>query len=152
MDEEKCLNDELKEKIENELKPYIGAELNLDNLETLYKLVDIHKDLENENYWKEKIKMRYYDEGEYGRRGMSNRGRYNRGRYSEGDDMIDDMREYYGRYSESRNSYNGREDSMKSLDYMLKSVHQFIKMLEEDAQSEDEMRLIKSYTRKISEM
>ena len=41
---------------------------------------------------------------------------------------------------------------MRSLDYMLKSVVQFIKMLEEDAGSEEEMKLIKKYSRKISEM
>lgn len=93
----------------------------------------------------------YGNYNEYGRRG---RGRYNGGRGSgryRGDDMIEDMREEYGNYSESRNYGDGQE-SMKSLDYMLKSVLQFLKMLQEDANSEDEMQLIRQYARKIGEM
>ena len=41
---------------------------------------------------------------------------------------------------------------MKSLDYMLKSVVQFIEMLKEDASSQEEMQLIQKYTREISDM
>jgi len=91
----------------------------------------------------------YRNYNEYGRRGRYNGGRGS-GRYR-GDDMIEDMREEYDNYSESRNYGDGQE-SMRSLDYMLKSVHQFVKMLQEDANSEDEMQLIRQYTRKIGEM
>ena len=41
---------------------------------------------------------------------------------------------------------------MKSLDYMLQSVAQFIEMLKQDASSQEEMELIQKYTRQISEM
>lgn len=89
--------------------------------------------------------------GEYGRRGMTGRGRYR------GYDYIDDMNQNYGNYSESKESYRrgnygAADDSMKSLDYMLKSVHQFIKMLKDDADNDEEMDLIQDYTRKIGEM
>lgn len=98
--------------------------------------------------------MRYgeYDRGgynEYGRRGRYRGGRGS-GRYR-GEEMLDDMREEYGNYSESRNYGDGQE-SMKSLDYMLKAIHQFLKMLQEEASSEDEMQLIRQYTRKIGEL
>ena len=49
-------------------------------------------------------------------------------------------------------SYGAKEDAMKALDYMMKSVVQFIQMLEEDASSQEEIQLIKKYTKKISEM
>ena len=90
--------------------------------------------------------------GDYGRRGVPGTGR---GRYR-GYDYIDDMNQQYGNYSESKESYRrgnygAGDDSMKSLDYMLKSVHQFIKMLKEDADSEEEMQLIQEYAAKIGE-
>lgn len=167
----KMLSNELKNKVENKLQEFLQVGIKEDNVDYLYKLIDIHKDIENEEYWKfkkEGIKMRYntnygrddYDREEYGnyrRRGRDSRGRYMaRGNYR-GEEMIDDMREMYGDYSESREEYDrgnygAKEDTMKSLDYMLKSVVQFMQMLESDASSEEEMQLIKKYARKISEM
>ena len=41
---------------------------------------------------------------------------------------------------------------MKSLEYMLESVTAFIEMLQHDAGSQEEVDMIKHYTRKISEM
>ena len=91
--------------------------------------------------------------GDYGRRGVpgSGRGRYN------GYDYIDDMNEYFNNYNESKASYmhgnyGAGEDSMKSLDYMLKSVHEFMKMLKNDADNQEEVELIQEYARKIGEM
>ena len=106
--------------------------------------------------------------GEYGARQRDSRGRYmgddgrrgvpgsGRGRYR-GYDYIDDMTEQYGNYSEGKESYRrgnygAGEDSMKSLDYMLKSVHQFMKMLKDDADNQEEVELIQEYARKIGEM
>lgn len=89
---------------------------------------------------------------DYGRRGGSGSGRRNRG-YG----YIDDMNDYYGNYSENKESYRrgnygAGDDSMKSLDYMLKSVHQFIKMLKEEADNPEEVELIQEYAMKIGEM
>lgn len=91
--------------------------------------------------------------GDYGRRGVPGSGR---GRYR-GYDYIDDMNEQYGNYSESKDSYRrgnygAGEDSMKSLDYMLKSVQQFMKMLKEDADNQEEVEMIQEYARKIGAM
>ena len=41
---------------------------------------------------------------------------------------------------------------MKSLEYMLQSVTNFIEMLKKDAGSQEEVEMIKEYTRHISEM
>lgn len=47
----------LKKIIENEIEKSLDDEIDLDYL---YKLIDIHKDIENEEYWK--IKGEYYNE------------------------------------------------------------------------------------------
>lgn len=168
------INDQVNKQVEEKIKKIVEVGVQSENIDYLYKLVDIHKDLANEDYWKckkEVMKMRYrdgYDReeygagdyGNYGRRMRDDRGRYmNRGYDSKyrGEEMIDDMRDMYGEYSENkeeygRGNYGAKEDTMKSLDYMLKSVVQFMQMLQQDASSQEEMQLIKKYTRKISEM
>lgn len=167
-------NEQVVEKINSLLKDGIKQT----NVDYLYKLVDIHKDLANEEYWdkmKEEDDMRYsrgysgenYNEGgSYGRRSRDSRGRYmeggnygeyrRRGNYR-GHEMIDEMQEHYGNYSESRESYSrgnygAKQDTMKSLEYMLESVVDFIEMLKKDATSQEEVQMIKEYTKQISEM
>ncbi len=83
------------------------------------------------------------DDMSYGRRTRDRRGRY------KGHDMIEDMRENYDRYSENRR-YGGK-DTSESLEYMLESIVCFVEMLEEDA-SEQDINLIRKYTRRIAEM
>lgn len=151
----------LKEQISNE-----GIQSG-NNLEYLYKLVDIEKDMcEIE---KEGESMNYNEYGRYGygayndygrerygreRYGREEYGRY--GRYS-GEEQLNAMYNEYGRYEEGKEQYNrgnygAKEDSIKSLEYMLKSMVEFIKTLKSDAKSQEEIEIIKEYTRKISEM
>lgn len=173
-----CVTDEIKEIIENELQQFANAEINKENLDTLYKLIDIHKDIANEEYWqikKEGIKMRYREgnygeygnygnygaygeDGAYGRRGVpgSGRGRY-RGYNDDKEEILEDMHEFYEKYSEGREAYNrgnysAGQDSMKSLDYMLKSVKKFMKMLKDDSNSQEEVEMIRRTARELSEM
>lgn len=134
--------------------------LHTENIDTLYKLIDIHKDIKNEKYWDIKEeKMRYYrddymSEPYMGRRSRDSRGRYNergrnRGNY-EGEDMIDEMREHYGNYMEN-SRYNGPEKE-KSFDYMLKSAEDFFDYLMEEVENPEQMEKIRRTARKISEM
>lgn len=83
--------EKLKELIEEEIKKIEENGIDLTKVETLSELVDIHKDISNEEYWKKKeeaLTMRgnygnYGEYGEgYGRRGRG--GRYREGGYSEG--------------------------------------------------------------------
>lgn len=168
---------ELKEKLEKELENQIGTIVEdgfgYENLDMLGKLVDIHKDLANEEYWKKKeevmdVRYRGYDEeyGTYGRRRRDSRGRYmerggnrggSRGGNYRGEEMLDEMNEHYSRYSEGKEdmnmgNYGAHSTTMKSLDYMLQSVVEFIEMLKKDANSQEEVELIQKYTREISEM
>lgn len=111
--------------------------------------------------------MRYGNYNDYGARGRDSRGRYmgdygrrggqGSGRRYRGYDYIDDMNRFYDNYNEGREAsrrgnYGAGDDSLKSLDYMLKSVHQFVKMLREDADSPEEVELIQEYAQKIGDM
>lgn len=173
MEEEKDIFQNAVEQVEEKIRIILDEGIHSENLETLGELIDIHKDLCNEKYWKKKEEVmdmnynrgygeygNYGEYGEYGRRRRDSRGRYMRrgvdSRY-QGHEMIDEMHDGYQEYSEGREAYNrgnygAKNDTMKSLDYMLQSVTQFIEMLKQDASSQEEMELIKKYTREISEM
>lgn len=155
-EKEMTTTESIKSEIEKILGDISNEGISMDNVDYVFKLVDIHKDLNQEDYWEVK-KMYYgnyrrddYDDMSYGR---GRRKRDSRGRYR-GHDMIDEMSDYYGKYMETRDgrSYGGREDSIKSLDYMMASVYDFVCMLEEDAKSDEEMDIIRKYARKISEL
>lgn len=176
MEEEEKLIVKVKEETEKVIEQIINQGIEENNLDVLYKLVDIHKDIANEEYWqkkKEEIDMRYraygndgygrnsYGEDSYGRRGVkgTGRGRYRGGRGSGryGEEMMDDMYQNYEAYSEGREqyergNYGAKEDTMMNLEYMLESMVDFVEMLKQDASSQEEVNLIKKYTKQISEM
>lgn len=103
------------------------------------------------------MRYRNYSEGSYREHDMyGRRQRDSRGRYR-GHEMIDDMYRGYEEYSEGkerykRGSYGAKEDTMKSLEYMLESMVDFVEMLKQDTNSQEEMELIKEYTRRIADM
>lgn len=157
----------LNEKLEEKICQIIDDDISTNNIEMLDMLIDIHKDIANEDYWKGKEKeMRYsnygrgynegygrrgYGEGSYGRRERDSRGRY------KGHDYIDEMYGEYGRYEEGRQDYNrgnygAKEDTLKSLEYMLESMVDFVEMLKSEAGSQEEMQLIREYTQRIAQM
>ena len=156
------------QQIESIIETFTDEGINSGNVDYLYKLVDIHKDLANEKYWKTKeedMKMRYREN--YGRRSRDSRSRYmenvmyNRDNYGRdnyrGEDMIDEMYENYGNYSESRDSYNrgnygSKQETLDSLKYMLQSVVEFMGMLKQEAGSKEEVDLIKRYAQTLSDM
>ena len=94
-----------------------------------------------------------YGRDSYGRDMYSARGRSrdSRGRYR-GHDYLDEMHEDYSRYMEGREKYGANEDTMKSLKYMLKSMEDFARMLKEDAQSEEEVEMIRQTAQRIAQM
>lgn len=169
------VKEKLNEKLEEKICQIIEEDISPSNIEMLDMLIDIHKDVANEEYWKGKENsMRYseygrggYNEGSYGRRG----GGYNAGGYNEGygargrgrggryrgDDSIEDMYEEYGRYEAgrqeyNRGNYNAKNDTLKSLEYMLESMGTFVTMLKQDATSQEEAQLIDHYLNKITNM
>lgn len=134
------------------------------DVEMLDKLVDIHKDICEEKYWKRKENM-YMNYGNYGNYGNYNRGNYNAygeynrgyGEYNDGydaygrrgrdaryrgDDEIDRMAGEYERYQESRNRYGAGEETDKSFHYMVKALEDFIKVLHEEANSQQQKQML----------
>lgn len=131
------------------------------NIEYLYKLVDIHKDIKNEEYWKEEKEMRYgnYNEGNYGRRGVpgTGRGRYREGNYGRrgnyrGEELLDDMYQAYQEYNDGRENYGADDATMESFEYMLKSFKDYFKHLKKEANSQEEMELLQKTAREIGQM
>ncbi len=162
--------EKIKNLVTKELEQYSDTDLNAEDIDTLYKLIDINKDLENIDYWnvkKEVMKMRYnnygeysegeYSEGRYGRRGVpgTGRGRY-RG-HDDGEDMIEDMRESYSAYSESRNAYsrgnyNAGQDSMEALEDTMRLFTEFAQKMVQEVDSPEAKQIIRKHLRKISQM
>lgn len=61
-EKEQPIQENLLEKVENKITQVLNVEgLKKENVDYLYKLVDIHKDLKNEDYWKVK-EEKYNDE------------------------------------------------------------------------------------------
>ena len=167
----KMMHEKLKnaslDKVKNLLEES-NNEITGNNLEAIGDLVDIYKDICNVEYWYEKEDNEMYGNygrdsygeygrgyyGEYGRRGRDYYGRRerdSRGRYR-GHDYMDEMYDHYGRYMEGRSRYGTNEDTKKSLEYMLRSMEDFARMLKEDAGSEQEVQMIRDTAQRIAQM
>lgn len=156
--------DKTKEEVEKLIKQVTESGLQVANVELLYKLIDIHKDINNEEYWKKKEEnMMYRDYDNYsGGRSRDSRGRYmdsygrrgvpgtGRGRYR-GYDMIEEMGEHYGDYSEGRDTYGNDRETEKSFDKMLQSLEDFTYLIMQEADSQDKIEKVRKTARKISE-
>lgn len=168
MEEDKNILEKVSCELEKQMQDIYDKTMNSetidsDNLDKLYKMEDIHKDIANEIYWKEKIdNMRYMNFGrgrygaDYSRRGRDSRGRYtgydDYNRSYRGEDYMKDMQENYRDYSYGREKYGADDATLDSLEAMLHSVKDFFKHLKQNAKSQDEMEMIKETAREIAEM
>lgn len=177
--EEKTLKSAIKQNVEDQITKTIanGLETN-ESIDKLFKLVDIHKDIANEDYWKVKednMRNRMYganrysrdtygtsvidNYGNYGRRMRDSRGRYmgDNEIHRKSEEFLDALNEHYGNYSlandsVSRGNYGSKEESIECLNDMLDSVVDFMVMLKREAKSQDEIDLIKRYAETITEI
>ena len=155
-----------KEEVEKLIKAATENGLQASNVQLLYQLIDIHKDIENEKYWENKEEAMRYMRDDYGMEDYrGGRSRDSQGRFMgdrrmtsyRGQRVLDEMYNGYRNYNDGKEEYNrgnygAKNETMKSLEYMLESVTDFIEMLQNDASSQEEVDMIKHYTRKISEM
>lgn len=162
---DKIIHEDLKRASLDKVKQLLqenSGEITGNTLEAIGDLVDIYKDIANVEYWceKEESEMygRYgrdsygeYGRGSYGRDSYGRRERDSRGRYR-GHEYMDEMYDYYGRYMEGRSRYGANEDTRKSLEYMLRSMEDFARMLKEDAGSEQEVQMIRDTAQRIAQM
>ena len=146
------MEEEVIKKTKEQIKQIIDEDISPNNIEHLYKLVDIYKDM------KEVECMNYGNYGTYygGRgydsySGMSYGARGRDMRYR-GHEHLDRMYDDYGRYMEGRSRYGANEDTKRSLQYMLKSMEDFARMLKEEAQSQEEVMMIKETAQRIAQM
>ena len=161
------MHEKLEKKTEESINKILDEGITTNNLDHLYKLAKINhiaKEEENMNYGN-------YGEysgrgpghgsyGEYGRGGYGNYGEYGAGSYGEygagsygrrgrdrryrGDDYMDRMSGEYGRYMESRERYGaGSQESDKSFHYMVKALEDFVKVLEEEAETQEQKMQLK---------
>lgn len=154
---------DVKEKIEKIIEDINQNGLQISDVDLLFKVIDIHKDICNEEYWKTKEEvMMYRDYDSYNGRMRDSRGRYTdsysrrgvpgsgRGRYR-GYDYIDEMSDHYGNYEEGRETYGNDRETEKSFDKMLQSLEDFTYLLMQEADSPDKIEKVKMTARKISE-
>ena len=148
------MQDKIIEKSEASIKKILDEGITTNNLDHLYKLVDIYKDakeVESMNYgeyngrgpgYGSYGRDNYGEYGNYGNYGEYGRGSYGRRGYDmkyRGDDSLDRMSNEYGRYMESRNRYGaGSQESDKSFHYMVKALEDFIMVLKEEAESPEQ--------------
>lgn len=142
------MQEKLQKKSEESINKILEEGITTNNLDHLYKLVDIYKDakeVESMNYGEYGARRPGYDSygrenyGNYGNYGEYGRGSYGRRGYDmkyRGDDSLDRMSGEYGRYMESRERYGaGSQETDKSFMYMVKALEDFIMVLKEEAES-----------------
>ena len=142
MEEEKNIQERILEKINPIIDRVLERDINVEDLDKLSKLVDIHKDIKNEEYWERKVEiMNYGNYGNYGRymgrsAGYDSYGNYGRRGVDtkyRGYGHLDRMNDEYGRYQDSKERYGASQETDKSFHYMLEALEDFVKVLKEEA-------------------
>lgn len=134
------VEDKTIEKTEEKINKILDTDITSANLENLYKLSKIRhmakedKEMYN-NYEGRRAGYDNYGNGYNDYNGYNYLGYGTRGRDMKyrGHEYIDRMSNEYGRYMESRNRYGAGEETDKSYHYMVKALEDFIKVLEEEA-------------------
>ena len=141
------MQEKLEKKTEESINKILDEGITTNNLDHLYKLVDIYKDakeVESMNYGEYGGRRAGYDSygrdnyGNYGNYGEYGRGNYGRRGYDmkyRGDDSLDRMHGEYGRYMESKERYGVGEETDKSFHYMVKALEDFIMVLKQEAET-----------------
>ena len=159
--------DKIKDSVKSEIMKIYKEGINRNNLDMLGKLVDIHKDIANEEYWEvkeEALEMRGnygdYDREEYGirggrgmQRGGRGRGRGSGTRYGDGRiyDVMEGWEEYKDHMDEyrERGSYGDKEKGLECLEYMLDCFVKWFEEIAKDAETQEEVDLVKKYANKL---
>ena len=137
-------------KMEESINKIIDEGVNTNNLDNLYKLSKIKhmaKEDEGMNYGEYGARRPGYDSygryGEYGNYGRGSYGARGRDMRYRGDEELDRMSGEYERYQESRSRYGASEETDKSFHYMVKSLEDFIKVLYEEADTQQQKQMLR---------
>jgi hypothetical protein len=149
------MHEKLEKKTEESINKILEEGITTNNLDHLYKLAKINhiaKEDENMNYGNYGGRRAGYDtygRDSYGRDSYGEYGRDNYGRRGydmkyRGDEYMGRMHDEYGRYMESRERYGANdEETDKSFHYMVKALEDFIKVLEEEAETQQQKMQLK---------
>lgn len=136
-------------KMEESINKIIDDGVNTNNLDNLYKLSKIkHMAKEDSNMYREYEgyggrRPSYDTYGNYGNYSRENYGARGRDMRYRGDNELDRMANEYGRYMENRSRYGASEETDKSFHYMVKSLEDFIKVLYEEADSQQQKQMLR---------
>ena len=147
------MNEKLEKKTEESINKILEEGLTTNNLDHLYKLAKINKIAKEEdnmygNYGGRRAGYDSYGRDSYGR---DNYGEYGRDSYGRrgydmkyrGDEYMGRMHDEYGRYMESRERYGAGEETDKSFHYMVKALEDFIMVLHEEADTEQQKQMLR---------
>ena len=134
------MEDKVIEKVEEKIQNIVKEGINTSNLEHLYKLSKIKHLAKEDKEMYGNYSGRGPGHGSYGNYGEYNDA-YGRRGYDmkyRGEDELDRMAGEYGRYQESRSRYGAGEETDKSFHYMVKALEDFIKVLEQEAETQQQ--------------
>ena len=145
------MNEKLEKKTEESIKRILDEGLNSNNLDHLYKLTKINKIAKEEenmygeygNYGGRRPGYDTYGRDDYGRSNYGTYGARGYDRRYRGDDELNRMHDEYGRYQESRQRYGAGEETDKSYHYMVKALEDFIRVLYEEADTEQQKQMLR---------
>lgn len=138
------MNETLKKKTEESINKILKEGITTNNLDHLYKLTKINKMAKegdkNMNYGNYGRRPGY---DSYGREQYENYGRRGYDMKYRGEEELDRMHGEYGRYMDNRNRYGAGEETDRSFHYMVKSLEDFIKVLNEEAETPQQKQQLK---------
>ena len=143
------MEEKLIEKTKSSIEQILEGDISPNNIEYLYKLSKINhmaKEDKNMNYgYYGNYAARRPGYDSYGNYGEYNRNYGARGQDSRyrGEENIDRMYNEYGRYMENRNRYGASQETDKSFHYMIKSLEDFIHVLYEEADNEQQKQMLR---------
>ena len=85
---------------------------------------------------------RYGEYGNYGEYGRDSYGRRGYDMKYRGEEEMDRMAGEYGRYMDSRERYGAGEETDRSFHYMVKALEDFIKVLQEEANTQQQKQML----------
>ena len=142
------MEDKVIEKVDESIRKIIDEGLNTNNLDHLYKLSKVkHMAKEDKNmygnygnYYGRREMYSAYDRDNYGRDAYGRRGYDMKYR---GDEYMGRVHDEYGRYMENRERYGASDETNKSFHYMVKALEDFIKVLYEEADTQQQKQMLR---------
>lgn len=138
------MEEKLIEKTKSSINQILEGDISPNNIEYLYKLSKInHMAKEDKNMYGNYMGRnpgydtygRGMEYGNYGARGYDSRYR--------GNEYLDRMSGEYGRYMDNRNRYGASQETDRSYHYMIKSLEDFIRVLYEEADNEQQKQQLR---------